>query len=381
MFLFGKKNKNAATVKKDDLKVRLTVIPEIFYGGKDPLIYHEQKATKIEKKKPPEKQLQTNIVVPFSKKKVIVIVAIVLGLVGGGGAWYYLNQITASEGGLLVKLGLKEKPANQVIPPGPKLPKPIPPEPVPPTPVPPTPIPPEPITPTSTQARPLTFPRVLLQDSVDLDMDSLTDSEEEIFNTDTGVWDTDTDGYNDGQEVFNLYNPTGFAPVKLVDSGLVREYINPTWKYRVYYPSAWESASVDSSNDHVLFSSISGDYIEVRAIKNDTSDPFNVWFAKNISGQQIDDLTVVNNRFEVEFRKRNDSLVAYFVGNKVIFAVIYQPSGNASSVPFRHIMQMVYQSFRLSDINIELPEQKVLPMTAPVLPELDFETDSQLITQ
>ena len=366
MFLFGKKDKNTIASKEDNLKAHLTVIPEIFYGGADPLIYNEQKANKIEKKKVPEKQAQVKVVPPFSKKKVIIIVVVLFGMAAGAGAWYYLNQVTAFGSGILIQLGLKEKPKSiAVIPPGPKFSPPTPPEPTPPEPIIPAPTPPEPIIPTSTQARPLTFPRILLKDSPDLDMDSLTDLEEEIFNTDSGVWDSDKDGYYDGQEISNLYNPTGFAPVKIIDSGLVREYVNSTWKYRIYYPASWAEASVDSTNDHVLFSSISGDFIEVRAIKNDLSEPFDAWFAKNITGQSFTDLTIAKNRFGMEFRKRSDSLVAYFAGNKVVFVVIYQPSGNAESLPFRHVMQMMQQSFRLSEGGIDLPEQKILPVPTP----------------
>ena len=98
--MFGKK-KNIITDNKDYLKVRLTVIPEIFYGGKDPLIYHEQKTAKIEKKKSPEKQLPVKIVPPFSKKKVIVIISILAILAAGGSAWYYFDQPGVSMNGVL----------------------------------------------------------------------------------------------------------------------------------------------------------------------------------------------------------------------------------------------------------------------------------------
>ena len=360
--MFGKK-KNVVIEKKDDSKVRLTVMPEIFYGGKDPLIYSEQKVNKIEKKKTQEKQLPVKIVPPFSKKKVMVILIILIGLVAGGSGFYYFKKSKMSVDGVLIKIGLKEKPKTPApIPPPPKLPASPPPTPTPPTPPPPTPPEPEPIT-NSKPARPLAFPRILLNDSPDLDKDSLTDLEEEIFNTDSGTWDTDIDGYNDGQEVFNLYNPTGFAPVKLVDSGLVREYANPTWKYRIYYPASWVEANVDATNDQILFSSINGDFMEVRVIKNDLGENFDAWFANNITGQSFTDLTLAQNRFGAEFRKRNDSLVAYFVGNKVVFVMTYQPRGEADNLPFRHIMQMMYNSFRLGETGLELPEQKVLPVT------------------
>jgi len=212
-----------------------------------------------------------------------------------------------------------------------------------------------------TALRPLTLPRILLQDSADLDIDFLTDMEEEIFGTDSGIWDTDGDGYYDGQEVFNLYNPRGFAPVKLIDSGLVREYINPQRQYRVYYPIVWEAATVDVSGDHILFSSITGDFIEIRAAPKLAGESFPAWFARNLSGERFSDLTVINNRFKVDGYKRADDLVVYFESEAVVYMIIYQPAGTALDVPFRHIMQMIYQSFRPSGVGVQLPEQTVLP--------------------
>ena len=210
----------------------------------------------------------------------------------------------------------------------------------------------------------IVFPNILLRDSADIDIDSLTDQEEEIFGTDSGIWDSDKDGYYDGQEVFNLYNPKGFAPVKIIDSGLVREYINPNWQYRVYYPTVWDVAGVDTENNHVIFSSITGDFIEIRSFKKMPEENFISWFAKNIEGQSFSDLSSFNNRFVVSGYKRNDSLTAYFTNENSVFVMIYQASGNAVDVPYRHVMQLMYQSFRPSAVFVDLPGQKELPQVS-----------------
>ncbi len=57
---------------------------------------------------------------------------------------------------------------------------------------------------------------------LDPDSDGLSDLEEPIYGTDLHNPDTDGDGFLDGNEVYHLYNPAAKAPVRLLDSGLVR---------------------------------------------------------------------------------------------------------------------------------------------------------------
>ena len=43
MFGFGKKKKKQQ--KEDEIQARMHVIPNIFYGGNDPVIYHDKNTT------------------------------------------------------------------------------------------------------------------------------------------------------------------------------------------------------------------------------------------------------------------------------------------------------------------------------------------------
>ncbi len=355
--MFWKKSKKDESQKKEELSARLTVIPDIFYGGADPLIYHEQEPIKMEQKKKDEiKRPSISRGSNFSKKNLIIISSIVFLLAASGFSWYYIKQ-SSPAGKISQKdnLQIEEQRA-----PAPEVPVVTPPVESTTTP---EMIPLEETAPiaTSTLEAPLVFPRILLRDSSDIDVDALTDLEEELFNTDSGIWDTDKDGYYDGQEVFNLYNPTGFAPVRLVDSGLVREYVNPVWQYRDYYPISWVEGEVDSNSEHVLFSSITGDFIEIRAIRKETGDTFEAWFAKKISGQRFADLLKFKNRFGMEGMKRKDDLAAYFATDAMVYVMIYQPANDAQDIPFRHVMQVMYQSFRSSGLSAIIPEQTILP--------------------
>lgn len=204
------------------------------------------------------------------------------------------------------------------------------------------------------------FPEQNLANTADLDADQLTDAEEEFFLTDPGSSDTDQDGYYDGLEVFNLYNPKGFAPVKIVDSGLVREYVSPNWQYRLYYPINWQSAEVDKDGNQVIFSTANGDFIEVRAFSKPLNQSFPDWFGTTVLDEQFSDLVFLKNRFGVQGYERGDRLVSYFPTDTKIFVLLYHAT-TPGPISYRHIMIMATQSFRVDKNTVEIPEQVVLP--------------------
>ncbi len=368
--MFGKKK----VVKKEKEHKNIKVIPDDFYGAKDPVVHYEGMVKEESKKtiesrlKEAEKKAEVRakkiIKKPgkvrgpgsgVKKKKVLYsLLAVALVLVVAAVSWYYIDQAQK-----LAALRAPEQPpeVEPVIEPE---------------------IEEEEIIEEEaveeeeeiieeeeikeTDLGPaLEFPSMFLVDSADVDGDSLTDLEEEVFNVDSGDWDTDKDGYYDGQEVFNLYNPQGFAPMKIIDSGLVKEYVNPSWQYRVYYPSQWVVGEVDSQFRQVLFSSVTGDYVEISAFKKESGEDFTAWFIENAENQKLTDLQTIINRFKEEGKKRKDDLVAYFVQENDVYVMTYHP-GATGPMPFRHIIRMMWQSFRPSKTFVEIPEQIVLPV-------------------
>lgn len=84
----------------------------------------------------------------------------------------------------------------------------------------------------------------------DTDRDGLTDAEELLLGTDAALADTDRDGYDDALELMNLYNPSGIAPQRLLDAGLVYEYKHPTLGWSVYIPRSWTIAAIGQEQQH-----------------------------------------------------------------------------------------------------------------------------------
>lgn len=225
------------------------------------------------------------------------------------------------------------------------------------------------ITSLPSQLEQITFPRIVLTSLPDIDIDDLTDEEEVFFSTDSGIWDSDGDGYFDGQEVVNLYSPKEIAPSRLIDSGIIREYTNAPFRYRVYYPSQWVSGSVTPDGTQELFSSPSGDYVSIFTFQKAVEESFAEWFGRIIpQGQLFTDLQQFTNRFSQIGWMRKDHLVAYYPTDTVVFVFVYYPS--STNIPrYPHIMDMMVQSFRPNGSGTFLPEQQV------IIPEVSTSTE------
>lgn len=372
--MFGKKKQStplgqAAQQEQKD-EVMISSIPDAFYGGKNPVVYQAPETVPSplpeQKDEPaPMQQLAkpTGAAAPTVASRaaytgrgrwvILIVVGMLLLLsISVGSVWFfYLRDTTPA-------------PAEPAPRPQPTEPT----EPVEPTPTTPT----EPTTPalpaiptTTEPAIPdgpvIEFPQVFLIDSADIDADKITDIEEEYYATDSGTWDTDGDGYYDGQEIQYLYSPTDSAPTLLIDAGTVREYVNPQHGYRLYHPISWEVASVDTNGDQLLISALTGDYVEiVRSEKQLPAEPFTAWFAREAIGQRITDIVEFTNQFDVTGWHRQDSLVAYFDTPEAVYVFVYHP-GTTGSIPFRQTMTMMYQSFRPSQMAAVIPTQVVLP--------------------
>jgi hypothetical protein len=198
--------------------------------------------------------------------------------------------------------------------------------------------------PVSLADQPLTFPSSLLGDSPDTDKDGLTDREEDLFTTDPNVPDTDGDSYSDSHEIFYLYNPAGKEPEKLLDSGLVKEYTNPNFGYKLYYPASWAIGDVDGTYRDVLFSTLTGENIEVRVFDKEATIDFDSWFQTHAPDQKFGDLVKFDGYFKNSGLRRADSLVYYFPTANHVYAFIYHTT-DSSIINYRSVLKVFARSF------------------------------------
>lgn len=202
-------------------------------------------------------------------------------------------------------------------------------------------------TPQSLAEAPIDFPSGLLGDSPDLDKDNLTDKAEELFGTDPSKPDTDEDGYNDGHEVFYLYNPAGKEPIKVIDSGNVNDFINPIFGYKVFYPLNWAVGSVDESYRDVLFSTITGENIELRVLDRLPGEAFSDWFARWAPNEQFQNLADWQTKFGEMGKSRIDNLVYYFMDDTRVYVMLYHTT-DSNVINYKSVMVMMARSFRSS---------------------------------
>lgn len=375
--MFGKKKSSPASEKPPVTLGHVNIMPSEFYGGNDPVIYPKKK-TSVPKQQlmadeppkeptPPATQPPTGSTQTVNESSPngrlffgVLIIGVLVGLAGI--VWYQLSQTTLLASPTEDPIIDQEPPVSDT--PTPTLPPPT------------TPVvivtstlqEQQPVT-TTSQTVAMTFPSTQGVASLDLDADDLTDEEEAYFTTDSGTFDTDQDGYFDGLEVRNLYNPRGPAPAKLIDSGLVREYVHQGMAYRVYYPNGWSVAAVDSEATQVLVSAISGDYIEIVIKDKEPNEPFIDWFARVAKGQRYSQYIPKTNRFSLPFYQREDGLVAMIEDDRAVYVLLYR-SADQRQIRFGHIMDMMVQSFRPANKGTALQEQAILaPESASSTPD------------
>jgi len=205
-------------------------------------------------------------------------------------------------------------------------------------------------TPVVEPAKPVTslaiFPFRDYVSTQDTDKDGLTDTEEGLYGTDLLKPDTDSDGFLDGTEVLNLYNPLGFKPVRLLDSGKARVYLNPTYNYSIYYLNSWIVQSLDPNNEAVIFSSDTGEFIEVSIVDNPLKLSVIDWYLAQALGVKSTDLKLVQTKEKIDGIVSPDGLAAYIPNDNSIYVINYN-IGLKTDISFLQTFKMVVNSFRI----------------------------------
>jgi len=117
-----------------------------------------------------------------------------------------------------------------------------------------------------------------LAQAPDIDGDKLTTAEEILFKTDPNQADTDSDGFDDGEEIINGYDPI-HASLTLAESGLVQTYTTPN--YSIVYLAAWQVKKIGGD---VIFQASSGEFVEVITVENSSGLSLANWYEQQFPG-------------------------------------------------------------------------------------------------
>ncbi|OIO46436.1 MAG: hypothetical protein AUJ28_02450 [Parcubacteria group bacterium CG1_02_37_51] len=213
---------------------------------------------------------------------------------------------------------------------------------------------------------------------LDSDNDTLTDIEENLYNTSSILVDTDGDGYSDAAELVNLYDPAIGGSIRLIDSDKVEQYINTTQNYSIYYPSDWTVMALTEDKTELLFNSNTTEFIQVIIIDNPLGLSAEQWYLQyNLSATKAD-LTeiVVNNTIGIQTR---EGLSTYFSLGSKVYAVIYN-MGTTSQLNYEITYQMMLKSFNLITIGLADPlalrdAQRLSDINAIRLALLSYQVD------
>lgn len=187
-------------------------------------------------------------------------------------------------------------------------------------------------------------------DSVDTDHDLLTDSEEQLYGTRLSRSDSDADGFSDGEEVKNLYDPLGSG--KLSTSPQIDMYKNIPFSYSVLYPVGFKAEAVDTSNETVLFTSSTGEFIEVLVFENKDKITPRQWYISQFQDKATPQDLV--NKTGLKGVLAVDSSTVYFGNEEYIYGLSYH-IGTKNEQSFGTTFAMMYESFTLLGDTITTP--------------------------
>lgn len=187
----------------------------------------------------------------------------------------------------------------------------------------------------------------IIPSAPDRDGDTLTDIEEGLYKTKTAIADTDKDGFWDGQEIANLYDPLKKSAGNLRASGLVKIYNNETYKYSVLYPASWKVVPLGGSDQEVTFVSDNKEFIEIAIMDNSEAMTATEWYLKQIPPELVSKTERIwaNNFMGI---KSLDGLNVYLTpisgDRNFIYSISYMV-GSHTHVSFPVTFQMMVRSF------------------------------------
>ncbi len=191
---------------------------------------------------------------------------------------------------------------------------------------------------------PLPPPPAVLPLSLDTDNDGLTDVEESLFSTDINKTDTDEDSYPDTLELINLYNPAGLAPQKIEETNLVKIYNNQIFKYFIFYPTSWSARALDATEREVLFTSTTGEFVQVIVDDNINRQPLLDWYLAEAPGAIYSEISTKGGLRGIQ---SSDGLNTYFASRDKIYVISYNV-GVKTELNYKTTFLMMVKSFKLS---------------------------------
>jgi len=196
---------------------------------------------------------------------------------------------------------------------------------------------------------------------LDTDSDGLSDLEETLLSSNPRNPDSDGDGFLDGNEVFNLYNPVGKAPAKLSGSDLVKE-VYGTIGWNMLIPKDWNLTLDATDGSAATVDTGHGEKFTVSIEKNDNNLPVVDWFMALNPDTDKTRLMQFKSKGGYEGLIGTDLLTTYIPWGKYIFVFKYD-MGKQPFINYRTVYSMMLNSLVLKGL-----PQEVVPAGTGQLP-------------
>jgi len=185
-----------------------------------------------------------------------------------------------------------------------------------------------------------------LPPSKDTDEDGLTDSEEAVYQTKVNVKDTDGDSYYDGAEVAAGFDPAKGSGAKLADSTAMKAYSNSSAGYSAFYPAGWAAGATGEGGSDVLFTSTTGEFIQISVQENTARLPVLDWYlSQSPAIDQTKVSTIVINGKSAVLSP--DNLNVYIGDGGRIIILTYNP-GTKTQISFNSTFKYMYQHLTIT---------------------------------
>ncbi|PKL72144.1 hypothetical protein CVV26_02870 [Candidatus Kuenenbacteria bacterium HGW-Kuenenbacteria-1] len=187
----------------------------------------------------------------------------------------------------------------------------------------------------------------ILPSTTDSDFDGLTDVEEGFFQTDPQRADSDLGGYPDGWEVINLFSPNDGALYPLSNSGTIKIYTDPIYKYSIFYLKDFLVNFVD--NKTIFIPPIeTGESIIVIVQENPEKLKSKEWYIKQFEEKTLDKAKLKTSIVDgIEGVWSVDTQNFYLAKDNLIYVFSYN-SSLLNHLNFKTVFKMMINSFKFN---------------------------------
>ncbi len=183
---------------------------------------------------------------------------------------------------------------------------------------------------------------------LDSDSDGLTDLEEALFGTNIHNPDTDEDGFLDGNEVFNLYNPNGRAPSTLLNAGLVKQE-SGTIGWTMLIPKVWTLTQTVPDGSKATIDTGKAEKFTISVEDNANYTPIVKWYLAHHPSVQASQILQYRSKKGYKGIIGADLLATYIPWGKYVFVFTYHLNGQPF-INYRTTYSMMLNSLTLTGL-------------------------------